>query len=81
MLRVVVLLVLLPICKGTTPLYVAGLLELSNHWWETYANFLPILFQSAADEITARADILNGYELKFVYADTQVSLMSLLFYR
>lgn len=54
------------------PLYVAGLLEQTNYWWSKYANFLPILFESTAEEILNRTDILNGYELKFIYADTQV---------
>ncbi|XP_076116620.1 gamma-aminobutyric acid type B receptor subunit 2-like [Mytilus galloprovincialis] len=44
---------------------------MSDHWWSKYANFLPTLFQSAADEIFNRTDILDGYELKFVYGDTK----------
>ncbi|CAG2256233.1 GABBR [Mytilus edulis] len=56
---------------ATKTLYVAGLLEMSDHWWSKYANFLPTLFQSAADEIFNRTDILDGYELKFVYGDTK----------
>lgn len=59
------------------PLYVAGLLEQTDYWWSKYANFLPSLFESTAAEISNRTDILNGYELKFIYADTQVRIHKL----
>jgi hypothetical protein len=42
------------------PLYVAGLLEQTNYWWSKYANFLPILFESTAEEISNRTETCVG---------------------
>lgn len=53
-------------------LYVGVLLEKSNHWFGSYANFFPTIFECALQAVQNTSDILSEYEIKLIVRDTQV---------
>ena len=61
-----------------TTLYIGALLELSNHWYESYVNFFINIIEYVFEEVENRTDILSEYSLKLVTKDTQVGLAMLL---
>lgn len=53
-------------------LNVGALFELTNHWFDPFANFYVSVVEHAFEEIENRTDILTDYSLKLIVKDTQV---------
>ena len=73
--RLLVLIVLFTsarVLPDKTELYLGALLELSNHWYQSYVNFFIDIIEYVFEEVENRTDILVDYSLKLVTKDTQV---------
>lgn len=73
LLLIVFFVALSRVASNKTTLYVGALLELSNHWYQSYVNFFVTIIEHVFEEVENRTDILADYSLRLITKDTQVS--------